>query len=110
MNPDNNATLEASKRLAENGIVLETEKHWYRYATGWLDEELPNTESECEIPRPSMAEVWRELPQSAMDKWNDGTFRCWTPLGPIPPISNPNPTDALIELLIWLKEQGKEEV
>jgi hypothetical protein len=63
-NPLNYASLEASKRLVEAGIVLETDfyhcfwepdQEWILIANG---EQL-----EDDIPAPTLAEVWRELPK-----------------------------------------------
>ncbi len=62
MNPLNYATLEASKRLHDAGIVLETE-HWH----GWdgriyRKDEVPY--GTARVPAPTIAEVLRELPES----------------------------------------------
>jgi hypothetical protein len=112
MNPDNYASLEASKRLVEAGIVLETERYFHIF-----DEEVHDYTAEQKkiwegevrrgnaspeaifIPRPSMAEVWRELPYGASiqklmtcyarDHKENVEFEA------------DNPTDALIDLLIW---------
>jgi hypothetical protein len=120
MNPLNHASLEASRRLQAKGIMLETEKNWYildgkAQEYSWLRTE------ETIIPRPLMAEVWRELPEilddsnycyrlrlsrfggktksfyEAENGFTKGEFR------------NVNPTDALIDLLIFTVEQGKEK-
>jgi len=63
MNPLNRATLETSQRLAEKGIVLETEAYWCKTNRGWI---LLYKKEACKwaeiIPAAQFAEVWRELP------------------------------------------------
>lgn len=95
MNEQNYASLEASKRLAEAGIVLETDMYWRCFPAGpdsfggheagfelvTKAEKLSLTRTvgfdpDQEVdgfgviyyPAPSMAEVWRELPKSI--NWN----------------------------------------
>ena len=120
MDERNYGSLEACQRLHAAGIVLETDMRWYKgpgytrlYESG-IKSNLPS------VPAPSMAEVWRMLPITHQTK-NFGN----TPLimmaeedgqvvvgyGPIMlcQIVNTNPTDALIDLLIWTVEQRKEE-
>jgi hypothetical protein len=106
MNPLNIASLAASQRLHAKGIMLETEKNWYildgkAQEYSWLRTE------ETIIPRPSMAEVWRELPDGTeiFKQGNDNIG--WYSNGRT---IDANPTDALIDLLIWTVEQGKEKV
>ena len=127
MNPLNHASLEASKRLADAGIVLMTESAWCRqdyhghifyhlyYKT------LLREGEEC-IPAPSMAEVWRELPQAIKAPGGlaflkvgkqhsdlDGCDYLVAEYSNQPASSfvrNSNPTDALIDLLIWLKGEA----
>lgn len=121
MNPDNYASLEASKRLEDAGIVMETEKYWVetyspfvinKYGLGplvWQLTDDPDSyirESDV-IPAPSMAEIWRELPdsvqlfkdpiikQTVARLFNSSTF------------AGTNTTDALIELLIWVRREAK---
>jgi len=111
MNTQNFAGLEACKRLVDAGIVLETESCW-RYglddkwslvSVDWATTMMSNTLKV--IPAPSMAEVWRELPEQHDDEYlrlfkDEGKTFCgygeyadrW---------GNENPTDALIDLLIW---------
>ena len=65
MNELNYASLEASKKLYEAGIVLETECYWHfnDYKYEWqLERRDYFTENIGLIPAPSMSEVWRELP------------------------------------------------
>ena len=122
MNPNNRATLEASRRLVEAGIVLETEAAWYQDDEGrwWL---LPNKEynkvlHEQSLPAPCMAEAWRELPESIIDSRTAYFLKLMTVLGTtvagyfsngcsIKDFKSPNPTDALIALLIW--PRGRKE-
>ena len=88
MNTLNYATLPASKRLVEAGIVLETEAYWrvwpaYRDAASGcelvtakekkqlqaidnFDRETSDAAGCLYFPAPCMAEVWRELPS---DDW-----------------------------------------
>ena len=124
MNPLNYASLEASKRLVEAGIVMETEHYWMHYI-----KESYLTHFHCEkteypffkTPAPSMAEAWRELPETI--KENDTVF--WKALSACQVCGdycsytsyqnsfegvligsqnyNANPTDALIDLLVWIK-------
>ncbi len=108
MNPENYASLEASKRLVEAGIVLETDALWMNYprnpnGTDWYwtltiaTRRCPPTEN-C-IPAPTMVEMWRELPVHTIAKlllsgtevYVGDTF-----------FENRNPTDALIDLLIYI--------
>jgi len=117
MNPLNHASLEASLRLDKAGIVLETEQH--------LRVQDLKTFQWKNIPRPSMAEVWRELPESlpgAITDWSlellkqgDETLVCYFKVDFCDNYSskgdqrNTNPTDALIDLRIWIEEQkGKK--
>ena len=127
MNPLNRATLEASKRLYDAGIALETEAVWA------LVPDLYNCDPEGDpigrwkliseplypykeqIPAPCMAEVWRELPKVKQCKYslttkqeesrvttgyeNRGSWLYY--------VRDTNPTDALIDLLIWVTEQRK---
>ena len=123
----NYASLEASKRLAEKGIVLETDAFWrnlpvdahcrdsvYEWNLGF---DRINGCYEKSIPAPSMAEVWRELPGSIwidnrschleVEKYSAGLVCHYINEGlgiTSGRISNNNPTDALIDLLIWVKK------
>ena len=125
MNTLNFGSLEASKRLVDVGIVLETEHCWqwkdpcspddmaYGAYGEWIlvQRSIDHIDAEC-IPAPSMAEVWRELTDykdlaPALKK--DGYYTCAyydcednTGLGYS---SDLNPTDALIDLLIWVRKE-----
>ena len=91
-NPLNYGTLEACQRLQKAGIVLETDFYWVNFPrTGWgivkkADAEfvdLPGT-----VPAPSMAEVWRELPdRTTIHK------------------GMTDAVDDLIDLLVWVTEE-----
>jgi hypothetical protein len=139
MNPLNYATLEASQRLHAKGIVLETEAVWCHYSTDkfshpnkWslgyrgLVESDPRKDDRPFIPAPSMAEVWRELPQNLNSGEDIGALMIykrevyaneyltvagyWWHEVELCSFVNTNPTDALVDLLIWITEQRKEEV
>jgi len=128
MNNLNYASFEASKRLVDAGIVLETEKYFeipYEEDSktfcqvnnnGTDAAVLPaKIRRSIKIPRPCFTEVWRELPfQSYIKKLDDGSTLVWicdddTDGKYIESnmIANTNPTDALIDLLVWLKGAGK---
>lgn len=104
MNPLNYATLEASRRLVAAGIVLETERVWRKNTSGeyYLSGNVTyNIKSQ--IPAPSMAEVWRELPEGCWIykgiKFSEAYRKHGDPKSHI----STNPTDALIDLLIWVR-------
>lgn len=117
MNPLNYASLEASKRLADAGIVLETDFYWYRISkTAWRLINKVQIGPGRAIPAPSMAEVWREFPGELhnvgallADKTTGGD----TYAGYVTSLEHEvkgyidrNPADALIDLLIWVKKGG----
>lgn len=102
MNPNNYASLEASKRLVDAGIRLNTEAY---YDPCYLGNPVDYITS---LPAPSMAEVWRELPEASAYLHTNRETEAWLEdEGDIVPKSesfaNINPTDALIDLLIWLR-------
>ena len=120
MNPLNYASLEASKRLVEAGIVLETDFMWWNYdrENGWaLAKSRDNKEKGLRlpigiVPAPSMAEVWRELPDRICIEKHIAFTQANYPTGELYTnkiFCNTNPTDALIDLLIWVTEQRKEK-
>ena len=93
MNELNYASFEASKRLVEAGIILEAEYCWY--ITG-------------KMPKPSMAEVWRELPDGICIEKHIAFTQANYPTGELYTnkiFCNTNPTDALIDLLIWVRKE-----
>ncbi len=113
MNEINYASLEASKRLVDAGIVLETDFKWHQQTDGsfmLVESSWPTWE--LAYPALSMAEVWRELPNVEIIKEEgitkarllifNSSFRAYAS----PEFENLNSTDALIDLLIWVK--GKE--
>lgn len=128
MNPLNYASLPASQRLQSSGIVLETDYVWYLQPDGdWRLApkhdvgHLWRVLSMDMLPAPSMAEVWRELPET-IDEYdltcekifNGGIQAGYTTCDVsglrwrvLPDAANP--TDALIDLLIWVRQQGKED-
>ena len=114
MNKLNYASLSASKKLVDNGIVLETEKTWFFRNTGWemVDRYAAHHVNRHYLPAPSMAEVWRELPECI--PYDDTTWAAWQAhkQGDLTIISiaafrkefiSLNPTDALIDLLIHVR-------
>ena len=115
MNTQNYASLEASKGLVDAGIVLETEKVWFFSTTGWelVDRYDKHKVNKHYLPAPSMAEVWRELPEQHDDEYlrlfkDEGKTFCgygeyadrW---------GNETPADALIDLLIWCKAEASHD-
>ena len=115
MNPDNCASLEASKRLVEAGITPTTEAVWASkegcpYSLVYTTD-VGKIGGLYIIPAPSMAEVWRELPyNSALSMADDG--ESWVHVGDDPRKNlesihrSFNPTDALIDLLIWVRKEA----
>lgn len=130
MNLLNYASLEASKRLVEAGIVLETDAVWVK----WYSDNYPHGEYRLvykalvqieefneQYPAPSLAEVWRELPETALQPCRDTTtgycheylslqkdgdltvagYGEYSEIG-----RNSNPTDSLIYLLIWVRKEN----
>ena len=117
MNTQNYASLEACQRLVDAGIVLETESCW-RYglddkwslvSVDWATTMMSNTLKV--IPAPSMAEAWRELPEWTECKKQAVETKCVVMTKDnIKVFFSINPTDALIDLLIWLKQQNRERI
>jgi len=117
MNPLNYTTLEASKRLMETGVKLETDAVWFESLTGWIIAPLSNRYEES-IPAYSFSTLWRELPESivvdnttykckhlTMEKMGQGesTIAYYRPNGLV--FENINPCDALADLLVWVAER-----
>jgi len=122
MNELNYASLEASKKLFEAGIVLETEAVWRkkRDKTGYYLSRKALYHRTTDIPAPCMAEVWRELPGELWweNRWllkhlyQDQVFTYAEYCGYkdhalAKQCQNTNPTDALVDLLIYIA-RGKE--
>ena len=106
MNTQNYASLEASKRLHDAGIELETEAYWIRVANSpmMLVDNRHGADEYC--PAPSMAEVWRELAKyNASLYWSKNNSVTFAVLEGSPSFYSINPADALIDLLIWVKEK-----
>ena len=113
MNTQNYASLEACKRLVDAGIVLKTDFYWYLPhkptmcgKTTWFIERkyylLVYTEM---FPAPSMAEVWRELPDSTCVNKDGDHTKCWVDRNTsLKVFQRINPTDALIDLLIFVRK------
>ena len=120
MNPLNYASLEASKRLVDNGIVLETEAVWHLQGDNetYFLQSQGSSAHLCvrwgDFPAPCMAEVWRELPpQGCYLTANQGYYYAWIEWTDFEghgksseAKENSNPTDALIDLLIWQRVKG----
>ena len=125
MNNLDYASFEASKKLHDAGIMLETEKYWAwdndkRYISHiprLMNKGGANSHNNM-IPALSMAEAWRELPECItkggtiqyleMGKTGSKTYAAYDFADDY--ILFDNPTDALIDLLIWVKEQNKDRI
>lgn len=110
MNPNNYASLEASKRLVDAGIVLETEAVWSRGGGEWhLAQNSDSILLLPKIPAPTMAEVWRELPEHSTIRKYNKEYWVWIAdgTGASGVYRKINPTDALIDLLIWVRKEQK---
>ena len=133
MNELDYASFEASKRLVDAGIVLETEQHFdvvdHHVLSEFTIQSQDNTTDASnkpvqfpvmtKIPRPSMAEVWRELQADIYIDKKRYRLSMWKVRDEFvctyvaqdskflrEPISDTNPTDALIDLLIWVRNGG----
>ena len=118
MNEQNYASLPASKRLVEAGIVLETDFWWGMISNDqWTLQKGDATYSPSPflVPAPSMVEVWRELPPChnsvvfgslplIMCKTDQGTAVGYGVMLLMQTV-NTNPTDALIDLLILARKE-----
>ena len=126
MDPDNYGSRETCQRLADAGIVLETEVCWSPIFDFDMSSEsgMPIPIKDWEllhrehinasmwalkaIPAPSMAEVWRELPNGITIRKLAGQMWVWIDTNEDSVQHNTNPTDALIDLRIWLEERKEE--
>ena len=113
MNPLNYTSLEASKRLVDAGIVLETEAVWRkkRDKTGYYLSRKALYHRTSDIPAPSMAEVWRELPEASAYLHTNKETEVWLEdeediIPKSNSFANTNPTDSLIYLLIWVRKEA----
>ena len=104
MNKNNYATLEAAQRLYDAGIVLETDARWRfnNHSFEWILFADDSTSIEIAVcyPAPSMAEVWRGLPEGARIRKIGGDSVTAFP-SMVDSHIHTNPTDALIDLYIW---------
>jgi len=120
MDLNNYASLEASKRLVDNGIVLETEAHHIKYGPEWELKRKSGVDADYGIPAPSMAETWRELPEVyysfdvprgnhilLIGKSDLYTFAGYGTIL-FGKQESTNPTDTLIGLLIWVKKEADD--
>lgn len=125
MNELDYASFEASKKLYDAGIILETKKYFKVVYTKDSDffylqknngTDAANVPVKMEhifkIPAPCFTEVWRELPEQTYIKQLCNISMVWL-CDEDKGIESPffecqNPTDALIELKIWLKGLGNE--
>lgn len=134
MNEQNYTSLPVSKKLVENGIVLETEVYWRVWDGNingvhdsgselvTLDEKKSLQDQNSEVrdipgadihyyPAPSFAELWRELPDSTCVNKDFDYTKCWVDNNLILKVfQNVNPAYALAELLIWVKEQNRGRI
>ena len=121
MNEQNYGSREACQRLVEAGIVLETDASryestlpepakWMLKNSGWKDG--------SKVPASSMAEAWRELPEKKTIQGMLCSLMIYKRLGctcasywwheeEVVSFFNTTPTDALIDLLIWVKKETK---
>ena len=121
MNTLNYATLPASKRLVEAGIVLETEAGWYKifrpgcHAFDMVLSMRSGNENFFgdNYPAPCMAEVWRELLDDSLylgyTARSNLTYAGRLCGAELEEFHNTNPTDALIDLLIWVRKEADHD-
>ena len=114
MNSNNYGSREACEKLFKAGVVLETEHCWYPsiFLDKWL---LKNSKWKDgkKLPAPSMAEVWRKLPEEAIlhiyfdSRGTVIEYRLASlTICVAKTVYDTNPTDALIDLLIWVRKEG----
>src|SRR3989304_828965 len=111
MNQDNYGSLGACQRLVEAGIEINTEFHYCQKSDNEPIQLIYHADSyvyQVFIPAPSMAEVWRELPAGVRMIHRGGNVQVYPEYDSEHMSYGANPTDALIDLLIWLKEQKNE--
>lgn len=113
MNELNYASLEASKKLFEAGIVLETEWQWEPRGFGTYRPRLTVDRGGDEIPMPCIEEVLREFP---IDEDHYIAFYVhgvsWVTLHDetfFSKASSGRYIDALIDLLIWFRKEADHE-
>ena len=106
MNTQNVGSLEACQRLVDAGIELETEAYWIRVANSPMMLVDNRHGADEYYPAPSMTEVLEELPNNTAFLKNkvyyasvggsDNEYKEFV---------GANPTDALINLLIWVRKE-----
>jgi hypothetical protein len=114
MNTQNYASLEACQRLVDAGIVLKTEAYWIRVANSPMMLVDNRHGADEYYPAPSMVEVWRELPNTystdtdvrlkTLMSYQAGYKALKDDVG-VWFSYDTNPTDALIDLLIWVRKE-----
>ena len=113
---DGYGTREACQKLIEAGIEVETDSYWCDNL-GWVTlrsgDDVPVESCDWKIyPALSMFEAWRELPKgqsysiSSIYEFDDRGWKVIVTMNGHS-FKNVNPTDALIDLLIWLKGSSK---
>jgi hypothetical protein len=120
MNELDYGSLEACQRLVEAGIVLETDYCWAKTIEGdyMLTSRHHQEFSWNRVPAPSMAEAWRELPDfidtiefgrctPLIHRYSKNTIAGYGVMQ-LGRTENVNPTDALIDLIIWLEKRKGE--
>lgn len=106
-NPANYATLPAAQRLVEAGILIKSDFIWAKGDTAW--NLIPGGSVGIwmgSIPAPCFTEVWRELPGWVVYRMEKqyGYYLIDTLAGDhVIEFSSFNPTDCLIDLLIWVR-------
>jgi hypothetical protein len=112
LNTDNVCTVEAAQKLVGNGIVLRTERHWILLKNSdWYisTDRMPMIQIVTEIPAPSPAEVWRELCRICKPCIYFSNEVTLAVIEGSPSFYNTNLTDALIDLLIWVRKESHEQ-
>lgn len=123
MNELDHASLEASKKLVDSGIITKTDAAWYQDVLECWNL-LPISDYDDDlfsrrIPAPCFTEVWRELPATIEidgETYNlcchkIGGVNCAEYVSDLPEtvgsVYGVNMADNLIELLVWVKGAGK---
>ena len=117
MNKGNCCSLEISQKLVDAGIVLDTDAYWIRVANSPLMLCDSKYGADEHYPAPSMVELWKELPESIgkgrtiqylkMGKAHSKTYAAYAYDFADEYVLLDNPSDALAELLIWVKGEKK---
>jgi hypothetical protein len=89
--------------------VLQTDHYWASIdMKHWDLCFIPHKVGFKEYAAPSMAEVWRELPEGCKLKKYHYNHAAFDPSEEYS-FDAANPTDALIDLLIWLRKEANHE-